>query len=53
MDTVARPREGTAYVLLELRASLLSEIHLWIADAQFEFAVVDPVYGTVEPKAGR
>lgn len=52
LDTIARLREGTAYVLLELRESLLSEIRLWIDDVQFEFAVVDPVYGTVEPKDG-
>lgn len=52
LDTIARPREGTAYVLVEHRESLLSEIRLWIDDVQFEFAVVDPVYGTVEPQGG-
>ncbi|QLD90534.1 hypothetical protein HWV07_16425 [Natronomonas salina] len=52
LDTIARPHDGTAYVLLELRESLLSEVRLWIEDVQFEFAVVDPVYGTVEPMGG-
>lgn len=39
-------------MLLELRESLLSEVRFWIDDVQFEFAVVDPIYGTVEPKVG-
>ena len=52
LDTIARPREGTAYVLVELRESLLAEVRLWIEDAGLEFAVVDPVMGTVEPRGG-
>lgn len=52
LDTIARPREGTAYVLVELRESLLHEVRLWIEDAGLEFAVVDPVMGTVEPRGG-
>jgi hypothetical protein len=52
LDTIARPREGTAYVLVELEASLLGDVALWLDDARFEFDVVDPVLGTVEPRGG-
>lgn len=52
LDTIARPHEGTAYVMLELRASLLAECRLWFGDVALEFAVVDPVLGTVEPRGG-
>jgi hypothetical protein len=52
LDTIARSREGTAYAILELRESLLYDVRLWIGDAGLEFAVVDPVMGTVEPRGG-
>lgn len=52
LDTIARSQEGTAYVLVELRDSLLHEVRLWIEDAGLEFSVLDPVMGTVEPRGG-
>lgn len=52
LDTIARPHEGTAYVMLELRESLLAECRLWIGDVPLAFAVVDPALGTVEPRGG-
>lgn len=52
LDTIARPHGGTAYVLLELRESLLADVGLWLGDARLEFSVVDPVLGTVEPRDG-
>lgn len=50
LDTIARTHEGTAYVMLDLRESLLAECRLWIDDVALEFAVDDPVLGTVEPR---
>lgn len=52
LDTIARPREGTAYAMIELEGTLLRDVGLWLDEAQFEFAVVDPVLGTVEPRGG-
>lgn len=52
LDTIARPHEGTAYVLLELRESLLADVVLWLGDVRLEFSVVDPALGTVEPRDG-
>lgn len=47
LETIARPRRGTAHVLIELEATLLEDVTLWLAGDRLEFTVVDPVRGTV------
>lgn len=52
LDTIVRPRDGTGYVMFELEGTLLRDVRLWLDEVRFEFAVVDPVLGTVEPRGG-
>ena len=52
LETIVRPRDGTAHVTFELEGTLLRDVGLRLDGARFEFAVVDPVLGTVEPRGG-
>ena len=49
LESVARAR-GTAHVLIELEASLLADVTLWLEGDRLGFDVVDPVRGTVTPR---